>query len=180
MSHLSHFTNIVIYNIIVDASLKFGLQPGVGILIQQQLDGLGQQLGGIGQQLAQLHAMNTNTRIMSHNRRYATDPIRPLVKSVSPPIIPQCKTSFPQTAGDGHQAALMIHGPPALPQAAQNYQPNAQIGQVPNPWNPNLDSLQHLEILQLVIFYNDNFGIIVGDQVGTRRQKVRNWLVDQA
>lgn len=85
----------------------------------------------------------------------------------------------PQTDGNGHHLALAICGHAALPAAAQNYQPNAAVGDVPNPWNPNLDTYQHLDILQLVIFYNDDFSIIAGDPIATRIYKVRTWLVEQ-
>jgi hypothetical protein len=74
--------------------------------------------------------------------------------------------------------ALAICGHAALPAAAQNFQPNAAVGDVPNPWNPNIDAYQHLDILQLIIFYNDDFGIIAGDPITTRRSKVRTWLID--
>jgi hypothetical protein len=66
--------------------------------------------------------------------------------------------------------------PPPL--AAQDFQPNAAVGDVPNPWNPQIDAYQHLDILRLVIFYNDDFGIVAGDPVHVRRQQVRTWLVE--
>jgi hypothetical protein len=75
--------------------------------------------------------------------------------------------------------ALAICGQAALPVAAQNFQPNAAAGEVPNPWNPDIDAYQLLDILKLVIFYNDDFGIIAGDPVARRRYKVRNWLLEQ-
>ncbi|KAF8231427.1 hypothetical protein L208DRAFT_1398885, partial [Tricholoma matsutake] len=67
------------------------------------------------------------------------------------------------TDGDGHNLALTICGQAALPAAAQKFQPNAA----------------HLDIFQLVIFYNDNFEIIAGDPVAMRRYKVCTWLVEQ-
>lgn len=146
------------------ASLEFGLQPGIGVFVQQQFINFGQQLFNFGRGLAQMEARNANTCILSHNRRYISDPLRPLQK---------------YTDGDGHNLALTICGQAALPAAAQNFQPNAAVGDIPNPWNPNIDAYQHLDILQLVIFYNDDFGIIAGDPVATRRYKVRTWLVEQ-
>jgi hypothetical protein len=75
--------------------------------------------------------------------------------------------------------ALAICGRAALPAAAQNFEPNAAVGDVPNPWNPDLCSYQHLDILKLVIFYNDDFGIVAGDLLSVRIFKVRLWLLEK-
>jgi len=74
--------------------------------------------------------------------------------------------------------AMAICGHAALPAAAQNYQPGAAIGDVPNPWNPDVEGYELLDILQLVIENNDNFGINPGDSVDVGRDKVRSWLVE--
>jgi hypothetical protein len=83
-----------------------------------------------------------------------------------------------QINGDGHNLALAICGHAVLPVAAQIFQPNAAIGDVPNPWNAQIDAYQHMDILQLVIFYNHGFGIVAGDPIPVRRHKVRTWLVE--
>jgi hypothetical protein len=75
--------------------------------------------------------------------------------------------------------ALAICGDAALPAAAQSFQPNAAVGDVPNPWNPEYLSYELLDILKLVIFYNDDFGIVVGDPLSDGMVKVRNWLLEQ-
>jgi hypothetical protein len=72
--------------------------------------------------------------------------------------------------------ALAICGHAALPTAAQNFQPNAAVGDVPNPWDPYIGT-QLLDILQLVIFYNNDFGIVAGDPVSLMTSKVRTWLL---
>jgi hypothetical protein len=74
--------------------------------------------------------------------------------------------------------ALAICGDAALPLTAQDYQPNAAVGDMPNSWNSNVDAYQLVDILRLVIFYNDDFGIDAGDLVDVMRQKVRAWLVE--
>jgi hypothetical protein len=61
---------------VADASLEFGLQPGVGVFVQQQFI-------IFGRRLARLEAMTANTCISSRNRRYLNDPLRPLQKYVS-------------------------------------------------------------------------------------------------
>jgi hypothetical protein len=60
---------------IADASLEFGLQPGVGAFVQQQFN-------NFGRRLARMEARIANTRILSRNRRYIGDPLRPLQKYV--------------------------------------------------------------------------------------------------
>jgi hypothetical protein len=42
--------------------------------------------------------------------------------------------------------------------------------------NINTSGLTHQTILQLVQFYNDHFGIQLGDMVPIRSQKIVNWL----
>lgn len=37
--------------------------------------------------------------------------------------------------------------------------------------------LNHDQILQLIEFYNDSFGIAVGDNIANRRIKLMNWLL---
>jgi hypothetical protein len=74
--------------------------------------------------------------------------------------------------------AVAIHPREVLPLAAQNYHPNGAIGDVPNPWNANINAYQLVDILRLVIFYNDNLGINVQDLISDRRQKVREWLAE--
>jgi hypothetical protein len=57
--------------------MEFQLQPGVDLLIQQQLQGFERQLEAFGQQL---EAKAMNTHITSRNCRYLLDSLRPLHK----------------------------------------------------------------------------------------------------
>jgi hypothetical protein len=57
---------------------------------------------------------------------------------------------------------------------------NAAVGDVHHPWNPNIDAYQLADILQLVIFYNNNLGIDADDPIDVRRLKVRAWLVEDS
>ena len=77
-----------------------------------------------------------------------------------------------------HSPYVGMQAHAALPAAAQDYQPNAAVGDKPNPWNSSVDAYQLVDILWLVIFYNDDFGIDAGDLVDLMRQKVRAWLVE--
>ena len=81
--HLFKTSNI---HHIADASLDFGLQPGVGVFVQQQFI-------NFGRGLARMDARNTNTHILSCNQHYISDPLCPLQKYVSFP--PLCRQPDP-------------------------------------------------------------------------------------
>ena len=66
----------------------------------------------------------------------------------------------------------------AIAQTVQDFQPHGLIGTVPPWFNSNIDSYQHIDILRLVVFYNDDFGINVGDQLFERKHNVRIWLTE--
>jgi hypothetical protein len=54
--------------------------------------------------------------------------------------------------------------------------PAFPLGSVPQNFNSNPSSYTHQEILNMIIFYNDRFGIVAGDDIATRRNKFREWL----
>lgn len=64
---------------------------------------------------------------------------------------------------------------PAFPANAdavgRNQNQSDQLNQV-----PFLGTLTHAEILQMMLFYNEDFGILANDTASTRREKVRHWL----
>ena len=68
-------------------------------------------------------------------------------------------------------------GHAALPADAQNYHPGAAIGDLPHSWNPKVEEYELVDILQLIIFYKDDFGINPGDSVDVGRDKILSWLV---
>ena len=43
-----------------------------------------------------------------------------------------------------------------------------QIGAIPNPFNARLESYTHLDVLGMVVFYNDTFGIDPADDLAER------------
>ena len=73
---------------------------------------------------------------------------------------------------------MPLAAPAALVQAIQAFQPHGVVGTVFPQFNPNVDAYQHIDILHLVIFYNDDFGILLGDQLPERKRKIRNWLME--
>ena len=60
--------------------------------------------------------------------------------------------------------------PPAQPANA------AELGTVPVPFNNMPSTYTHADILNLVIFYNDDFDILAADGISTRQDKLRLWL----
>ncbi|KAF8495121.1 hypothetical protein F5888DRAFT_1804983 [Russula emetica] len=109
------------------ASLDLGVQPGIGVFVQQQfLD--------FDRRLARIEAMFVNEY---------------------PDTVAESTTH-----GDGHDLALAICGDSdaALPAAVQDYQPNAAVGDVPGQWDPNIEGYELVDILRLVIFYNEDIG----------------------
>jgi len=49
------------------------------------------------------------------------------------------------------------------------------VGAVP-PWHFNSNNYTHAAILRLVIFYNDDFGIVAGDLLDVRKEKLRSFF----
>jgi len=62
-------------------------------------------------------------------------------------------------------------------QPLPNPQPQA-VGTTPPNFNPDLPNYRHIDILNMVIFYNDNFGVVGGDSLGTRIDKFRAFLAE--
>jgi len=60
---------------------------------------------------------------------------------------------------------------------SKNSKPHGIVGTVPPQFNPDVDAYQHIDILRLVVFYNDDFGILPGDQLPEREAQDKE-LVD--
>jgi len=158
------------------SAMQFGLQPGLaGIqpFLQEQFGQLNarfEQLNARFEQLdarfEQQQAAMCNIRIVARNQRDGHRfPPRPLQKYIP---------------GDGHALAmlLVVNLNAAIAQAVQDFQPHGLIGAVPPQFNSNVDSYQHVDILRLVVFYNDDFGIHAGDNLLERKFKLRLWLTE--
>lgn len=83
-----------------------------------------------------------------------------------------------QIAGDGLALAQAV----AHTVAARNaLVPLAQIpplGDIPPNFNPNPSSYNHAEIYRLIIFYNDDFGIVQADTLLARVESFRRFLAE--
>jgi hypothetical protein len=84
----------------------------------------------------------------------------------------------PQIAGDGLALAQAIAHNAATQNALLPLAQIPQLGDIPPNFNSNLPNYNHGDILQLVIFYNDNFGIVQVDTVRVRIDKFRRFLTE--
>lgn len=55
---------------------------------------------------------------------------------------------------------------------------NAAVNTLPAPASStDTSNLTHNDILRYVMFYNEDFDIVANDTLGTRRDKIRLWLM---
>ena len=80
-----------------------------------------------------------------------------------------------QVIGSGTALALQIHGGIALPPNV-DINPPADVGTAPANLNPFTASGN--DILRLISFYNDTFGVIGADNLAARREKLMHWLTE--
>lgn len=78
-----------------------------------------------------------------------------------------------QIPGHGHAKALSV-SPVGI--AIQQPPVAADIGLVPTPFDNNISAYTHAQILDLIIFYNDDFGIVPGEALSSRQNKVLYFL----
>jgi hypothetical protein len=52
----------------------------------------------------------------------------------------------------------------------------AVIGTAPPNFNPRLETYEHIDILRMIVFYNESFNIIAQDDLPERINKFRRFL----
>lgn len=52
------------------------------------------------------------------------------------------------------------------------------IGDTPPEFQAKLDGYNHIDVLRMVAFYNDTFGILPQDNLGDRIDKFRRYLTE--
>jgi len=121
------------------------------------------EVAQVNQRLDVITAISQNNRILSRNLQNPTlQRVSPLQKTVP---------------GDGVALATAIYGnvpnlqhllvPPA---AAPN------VGSTPPNFINNVAAYQRADIINLIVFYNDDFGIVVGDPVSECVEKFHRFL----
>ncbi|ESK83664.1 hypothetical protein Moror_2164 [Moniliophthora roreri MCA 2997] len=77
--------------------------------------------------------------------------------------------------GSGHVLAYSLRHAAGAPIVPLN--PVPDIGAIHHLDPRTIDSMTHADILDLIAFYNEDFGITAGDNLAARRDKVKEWLV---
>lgn len=125
-----------------------------------------------------------------YTRNRLIDPdLRPVQKTVcrgtAMPIPSFAHQSFSrQVAGSGIQRARALAPDSFSRMSIEQFTTNnpgfanASIGSIP-PLDPHFNFYQDLEFLKLILFYNEDIGIIAGDVITERRPRnaLRYWLI---
>jgi hypothetical protein len=53
----------------------------------------------------------------------------------------------------------------------------ANIGSIPPLFEPGIEYYQHIDVLKLILFYNEDMGIVAESGVHDRRKAVLSWLM---
>jgi len=128
----------------------------------QVLQQINNRLNHMSDRLDVISAITHNTRIVSRNaQRRAPHPYLPLQKSI---------------AGDGLVLAQAVAHNVATRNALVAPVQIPLLGDIPPNFNHNLTSYNHGDILRLIIFYNDDFGIVQADTIPSRIDSFRRFL----
>ncbi|KAF8878200.1 hypothetical protein BD779DRAFT_1676951 [Infundibulicybe gibba] len=104
---------------------------------------------------------NVNMRIINRNVHRPPREAEPLLKT---------------KPGDGFELAeALARG--LEPNVLQNFPAPAAVGATPEFFHQNtISNYGHREVLEMVHFYNNDFGILPTDPLGTRREKFHDFL----
>jgi hypothetical protein len=147
------------------------------------LQAINLRLDQIAVDAARTAAATQNNRIIGRNSRIqGGQPYSPLLKTVSIPRSDHVLFLHIHMKNVGHGLALAHAAAQNLNQAVrQVLAAPAQIpdiGSMPPNFDPDVPNYRHIDILNMVIFYNDDFGILPGDSVGSRIESFRRFLVE--
>jgi hypothetical protein len=67
-----------------------------------------------------------------------------------------------------------VRGPTAVNAPGQVH----AIGTTPPAFDGVIENCREVDILNLIVFYNDNFGILQGDSIAVRQRKFRRVLTE--
>ena len=54
---------------------------------------------------------------------------------------------------------------------------DADTGSIPSLFDPFIEGYQHIDLLKLILFYNEDMGIVAGSWVPDVKGAVQNWLM---
>jgi len=140
------------------------LEQGFNNRMDHLEQGFNNRLEHISDRLDKISAISYNTQIVSRNAQQSVPhPYLPLQKSI---------------AGDGLALAQAVAHNAATRNALVPLAQIPLLGDIPPNFNHNITSYNHNEILRLIIFYNNDFGILQGDTVPSRIDRFRRFLSD--
>ena len=159
----------------------------------QQLQGINGRLDNIGNRLDTMNdhlhvnaAQTFNLRATNRNARLqAPNELAPLQKTVGSLAMPYShivNAFLFQIVGSGRNLALALIGNFMDAGAFANHFPGGApvhaIGDLPPNFNPKVEGYKHIDILRLIVFYNENFGIVAADTIANRNSKFRRFLTE--
>ncbi|KAF9021978.1 hypothetical protein BDZ89DRAFT_1163451 [Hymenopellis radicata] len=156
--HVQHAEAVVdtLRGIREDATVTAAIVLEQAVNIQQTLVNIQQTLDVVLDGMRRTNAMAYNNRIVSRNSRVQQpNPYSPLQKTV---------------AGSGHILANALDG------AITALDPAPAIGALPPVFNGQVADYSNAEILRLVTFYNEDFGIVQSDPLAVRIAKFRAYI----
>ncbi|KAJ3504920.1 hypothetical protein NLJ89_g7688 [Agrocybe chaxingu] len=129
--------------------------------IRATLDTMSNTLTRIDMCTAILDAKVENGRILHRNSWKCANETLEFLQKVVP--------------GSGYDKACAVASAEHQP---MDINPPAEVGVTPEPINRLLEGYTYGDILQLIVFYNDDFGIQAGDNLSEQRHKVCVFLTE--
>ncbi|KAF9038853.1 hypothetical protein BDZ89DRAFT_404192 [Hymenopellis radicata] len=132
--------------------------------LQQSIDALRNDIAALQRLVLDSHrqtmAAVDNNRILSRNARIQQpQEYSPLQKKIP---------------GSGHALANAVRPANSAPMPALN--PEPRIGDVPPAFSGRIAAYNNADILRLITFYNEDFGIVAGDPLALRNDKFRVFI----
>ncbi|KAF9038841.1 hypothetical protein BDZ89DRAFT_982253 [Hymenopellis radicata] len=131
------------------------------VAILAQLQQMNQRFDQMNQNFEAVQATANNGRILSRNSR--------LQRSVAFSPLEKTRT------GSGLQRALGLR-PLNIALQLADIIPAPRVGETPPQFQGGLASYTNAEILRMIVFYNDDFGIVLNDSLAMRIDKFRSYL----
>jgi len=151
--------------IIRSAHGQFQFQQPGNAAILALLNDIHNTVNGLDQRFTKIEVIMENARIVKRNQH---------LRSLGPGQVYGSRRK--EVIGSGTALAQQIHGGAALPPNI-DINPPANVGTAPPDLNPF--SATNNDILRLISFYNDTFGIIDTDNLATCHEKLIHWLTER-
>ncbi|KAF8958871.1 hypothetical protein BDZ97DRAFT_1840384 [Flammula alnicola] len=125
----------------------------------------------------ELHDLSVNVKVGRAETANALIRLRNLF--ISPSVLDAVQKTVP---GSGIQLARALAPDQAARDAINHFAinhpevANADVGSCPAFFDALLDGYEYIDCLKLILFYNEDMGIVAGSEVWECRKAVRDWL----